>query len=250
MTAVAATPNSPLPPLGVSDVHIWNASAAEHAPREAFLATLLDRDERSAAARLRFRADRTRYVVAHGLLRVLLAAYVDAAPHQLAFANGTWGKPSLRLAGAPLPEFNLSHAGDRILIAVAHRPVGIDIERWTDGFSYEELACSVFSAAECRELAAIEPARKRAAFFAGWTRKEAYVKAIGAGIGYGLAAFDVSLDPGRPARILADRTPSAAAHPRWTLESLPVDEGYSAAVVAAGTGWQTRMFALTPGDPA
>jgi 4'-phosphopantetheinyl transferase len=227
------------------DVVVFTADVREHAPHTERLAPLLDAREAATAARFRFPADLTRYTVAHGLLRIVLGAVLACAPAQVRYAIGSHGKPALDAAGddAP-PAFNLSHAADRVLIALARRPVGVDVERCSDDVPCEQVAAFVFSAAERRELAALPADRKRIAFFTGWTRKEAYVKALGTGIGYGLDAFDVSLDPRSP-RILADRGPAGGAA-AWSLRTIDAGPGYSAAVAAAGSDWRLTVRTLEP----
>ena len=231
---------------GPDEVVVFTADVRALAAHTTRLALLLDRREAATAARFRFDADVTRYIVAHGLLRIVLGAAVRCAPAGVRYAIGAHGKPALQTDGADAQlAFNLSHAADRVLIALARRPVGVDVERCSEDVPCEAVAAFVFSAAERRELAALPADRKRAAFFNGWTRKEAYVKALGMGIGYGLDAFDVSLDPHVPARILADRGP-AGGPTAWSLRTVDAGAGYSAAVVAAGSDWRLSVQALDP----
>ncbi|HYZ16695.1 MAG TPA: 4'-phosphopantetheinyl transferase superfamily protein [Candidatus Acidoferrum sp.] len=219
--------------IGRDDVHVWVADLAPLAHREGESAALLDADELQRAARFRFPVDRTRYVLAHGVLRLTLARYVDRDPRALTFERGQFGKPSLSgpLSGAV--EFNLSHSDERVLVAVARRPVGVDVERRSERTECERVAEFVFSQAEQDELTSLPSEQRRSAFFAAWARKEAYIKATGYGLAYGLDTFDVSL--ARLPRVLADRRAPDGAH--WTLRDVDAGAGYAAAVVAAGSGW-------------
>ncbi|NJO08000.1 MAG: 4'-phosphopantetheinyl transferase superfamily protein, partial [Chloroflexaceae bacterium] len=83
----------------------------------------------------------------------------------------------------------------------------------------------------------------RTAFFVGWTRKEAYIKARGAGLALSLKQFVVSLTPAAPARLLATHD-DPAEHTRWTLADLPPIPGYAAALAAAGNDWHSSCFVL------
>jgi 4'-phosphopantetheinyl transferase len=177
-------------------------------------------------------------VAAHGALRVIIGGYVGADPASLDFVVGEHGKPALRrhdgMAASDI-EFNLSHSADLALVAVARaRPVGVDLERWASDVEHLDLAERFFSPAERRALRALAPAPDLIAsgFFAAWTRKEAYLKAIGYGISRGLHHFDVTLAPGERARLLADRLDETAIE-RWSMTDLDPAPGYSAALVVA-----------------
>lgn len=231
--------------IDACDVHVWDARVSAFAERENDLRATLDNAESQRADRFRFARDRTQYVVAHGLVRALLGRYLGRPAFELRFSAGRYGKPALNEPEAqPALEYNLSHSGDIVLIAVARgRAVGVDVERWADDIVYDELAEYCFSLAERAELSAASHDDKAAAFFAGWTRKEAYIKATGVGAMLGLDYFDVSLAPGAAAALLADRRPSAVAE-RWSMRDIEVGPGYSAAIIAAGHNWQLRRCSL------
>ena len=224
--------NSPahLPALGPDEIHVWKASVVELTPREAAFSALLDQAERERGARFLHLGDRFRHVVSHGLLRTLAGHYLGRAPEALAFAEGTHGKPHLSGLDQGRLAFNLSHSGDAVLIAMARRGnVGVDVECWNerlDERAVDRITESVFSPRECAALRRMPPDRRRAAFYAVWSRKEAFIKATGLGLSQVLAHFDVSAEPGE-ARLLAD---SAGGADRWMLHDLDVGPGYSAAL--------------------
>lgn len=236
--------------LGKDEVHVWTVDVVVHAQREDALAAVLERAERDRAARFHFVRDRIQYVVAHGTLRELLAAYAGTGPASLRFETGPWGKPALTPAsddGQSLA-FSLSHSGERVLIAVARdRRVGVDVERWASDIVYDELAAYCFSPAEQRALRALPPAQQQLGFFACWSRKEAYLKALGIGVSQGLDHFDVTLAPGEPARVLDDRHAPGTAS-TWTMRELDLGNGYSGAVVADGPAWRLRTFTYDAGS--
>lgn len=220
-------------PLGAHHVHVWRIRLdGARAPE---LWPVLSHDEQARARRFHFPEHRDAYVMAHGMLRRILARYAGMSPDALVFDAGEFGKPALRVAPGSAPlEFSLSHSGDYALLAVSRAPVGVDIERWKEEAEHLELATRFFSTAErdvLHELAA-EKEHVVAGFFAAWSRKEAYLKARGDGITHGLDHFDVSLRPGQPAELIEDRT-DASARSRWVMCALAPASGYAAALVAA-----------------
>lgn len=221
-------------PLENDSVHVWRVRVDRHTPF-ARLEPLLSVDERERAGRFHFARDRNTYTAAHGALREILGGYLDVAPAALQFTIGHAGKPAL---SAPFDQhgiqFNLSHSGEIVLIAVArHRAVGVDVERWDSSIEHLALAEQFFSSHERLALASLASVADATniGFFQAWSRKEAYLKATGAGITEGLHHFDVSLRPGEPAELLADRTDAAALH-RWQMSAIDVGSGYSGALVA------------------
>lgn len=199
------------------------------------LERLLSADERARAARFRRETDRHRFVAAHGGLRQLLGGYLSRPPAALGFVLGEFGKPALAEAdGGRVLLFNLSHAGDWILIALAAgQAVGVDVEPIRPDLDFLPIARTQFSPEEIAALAAEAPGAQVNAFFRCWTRKEAYLKARGQGLAYSLREFSVAFGAqARPElRWVAD-DPSAAE--RWTvLECAPAAD-YAGAVVVEG----------------
>jgi 4'-phosphopantetheinyl transferase len=225
--------------LGADEVHVWRVHVgrpvAEHA-------SLLDEDERRSADALRVVRDRDRYVVTRGALRVLLGRYLDRDPRRLRFCYGAHKKPALAHPGREGSiKFNVAHSADLALVAIAwDREIGVDVERIRTGLAIDELVHQIFSPREVTTLLSLTGEQRICAFFAGWTRKEAYVKARGTGLARALTDFDVSLAPGEPARLLADRA-EPAEPARWSLRDLPVGVGYAAALAIAGTDWRLSV---------
>ena len=222
------------PGLADDAVHVWRVALDDETRVESSW-SLLPAAERVRAERLQGASLRRRFVIAHGALRGVLAGYLDAEPSELVFDVGAHGKPSLggEVGARSGVEFNLSHSEDVALIAVARgRPVGVDVQRWSEDVEHLRLAERFFSLTERDALRGLShaPELMMAGFFAAWTRKEAYVKATGHGIARGLHHFDVSLAPGERARLLADRLDSEAVA-RWAIEPLDPAPGYSGALV-------------------
>jgi 4'-phosphopantetheinyl transferase len=236
-----------LPALTEHAVHVWRVALDDDARVESSW-SLLSPDEQARANRLHDAAHRRRFVLAHGALRALLAAYLDAPPAAITYTVGAHGKPALAARDGVRAnvEFNLSHSEGIALVAMARgQPVGIDVQHWSDSVEHLRLADRFFSLHEREALRAVtrEAEQVAGAFFAAWTRKEAYVKATGYGIARGLHHFDVTVAPDEHARLLADRLdPGAPA--RWSMTALEPAPRYSAAVVVASPLREVRRFAL------
>jgi 4'-phosphopantetheinyl transferase len=198
------------------EVHVWLTRVGWSSRHVRALADVLSLDERQKAKGFRFQADRERHVIGRGVLRVVLGRILDTGPDSLSFHYNDFGKPHLPDAQNGLClQFNVSHSGDLILIALAaNRQIGVDVERVRDGLEPEAIARRFFSSREQADLAALPPSQRRNAFFRCWCRKEAFVKARGEGLSLPLSRFDVSLRPGEPAMLLATR-PDAVEASRW-----------------------------------
>jgi 4'-phosphopantetheinyl transferase len=226
--------------LAPDEVHVWRFSLDRTDVELARLAKTLSAEERGRAARFHFERDRRHFLAGRGLLRALLARYLDCEPAGLRFRYGPQGKPALRTTD-PL-RFNLAHSAGLALLAVsAGREVGVDLERVDETLPHEEIAKRFFSAREQAALSALPAELRAAAFFACWTRKEAYLKANGGGLSVELDSFDVALAPGEPARLLEVRG-EAGGEQRWSLRALEPGSGYDGAVVAEGQSWRVCCF--------
>ncbi len=187
--------------------------------------------ERERANRFHFEIDRRRFACARGTLRGLLAGQLGLSPADVPIESDRLGKPRLAASLGSDLRFNLSHTAGRALYAFAMgRELGVDAEALRPLSDMDTLAHDVFSATELAEWLAVPPDRRVEAFFNGWTRKEAFVKALGQGLGFPLKAFDVSLAPDRPARLLRCE-PEGGAATRWSMSAWSPESGYVAALV-------------------
>jgi 4'-phosphopantetheinyl transferase len=226
-------------PLSESEVHVWLASLDRRQSELKFFESFLAEDEIDRASRFHFQKDRERFVTGRGLLRIMLSSYVGIPANEIIFTYGCHGKPGLRRQDSrPAVEFNLAHsAGTAIYAVTRDRPVGVDIESFQPDFPAEEVARNFFSSAELAALQGLPKLLRMEGFFKCWTRKEAFVKALGNGLSCPLSDFDVSLTPGEPARLLNVRWGSDEAH--WCMEDIEFTAGYAAAIVFSGP--QCRM---------
>lgn len=191
--------------------------------RTAELEALLDDEERSRAAAFHFERDRRRFSVRRGLLRIELARATGIEAARLGYVEGPQGKPSV--IEAPALRFNVSHAEDLALVVMSRETeIGCDIERIDPKKARRDVARRFFSPEEFATLDALPNEQWAEGFFNCWTRKEAYIKALGVGLAYPLESFTVSLAPG-------DRPRLITGEPHCTISALNAGPGYSAAVV-------------------
>jgi len=207
------------------------------------LASLLDRDEQTRAARFRFDVHRHRFTVGRGLLRVLLGRLLDRPPDALRFGYGVKGKPFLVEAPADL-RFNLSNSANGVLIAVAReRELGADLESLRPLSDADALVERFFAPGEREVYRRVAPAGRLSCFYSGWTRKEAYVKARGDGLSLPTTEFEVILAPGEPARLVRfDREPDEVG--RWSFAAFEPARGFLGALAVEGEerGLESRFW--------
>lgn len=234
------------PVLGQAKVHIWRSRLDLDAEQIRWCQNLLTAEEHERARRFVFAEHRNRFVVGRGTLRELLAAYVGIPAAELEFAYGEHGKPRL-VSPDTDTTFNVSHSGGRMLLAFARgRHVGIDVERTTRTVDWGAVAGRFFSEREQAALAVLPEAARRAAFFRCWTRKEAFMKATGKGVAYGLTSFAVALAPADAPELL---WLAQGATADWGLADVEPDAEHIGAVCAEGRDWQPVYLTLPNTEP-
>ncbi|MEV7672026.1 4'-phosphopantetheinyl transferase superfamily protein [Streptomyces sp. NPDC088752] len=200
---------------------VVTASVSEAAAQARALASVLDDEERARAARFLFPVDADRHRVAHVVLRLVLGRHVGEPPERLVFlrqpcvgCGGPHGKPYVQ--GHDV-HFSLSHSGDRILVAVAPVPVGVDVETVPADGLVRDLVGALHPR-ERAELEALPDSGRPAAFARCWARKEAALKVSGVGLARGAVEPYVGA---------ADRP---APVPGLRLADLPPLDGHAAAL--------------------
>jgi 4'-phosphopantetheinyl transferase len=199
----------PIPAAGrwPADVALWRVELSLNAGTADVCRTLAA-SEIERMARYAQPADRVRFAVARSVLRGILGAHLGHDPAQLQFEVGKYGRPSL--VAHPALSFNVSHSGERVLVALsAVRTVGVDIEAIDPALDWCALLELVCAPEEARRIGTVRE------FYRCWTAKEALLKATGAGIGEGLKSIDVA---------------NAQLPPALCLTCLEELDGYSAAL--------------------
>ncbi|MDG4825216.1 4'-phosphopantetheinyl transferase superfamily protein [Asanoa sp. WMMD1127] len=222
----AWVPTTTVPALPPGTCQVWWARPSELPPD---VDGLLGADDLARRSRLRRGEDRDRLTTAWALARVVLSHHVGPAARDLRFertcrhCGGPHGKPRLIEADAPL--LSLSHAGDRVAVAVLRgAQVGVDVESLAARVDIDTVAGSVLSGEEARALARTAADDRRAAFLTYWTRKEAVLKATGDGLRVPMTDLTVS-GPGQPPRL---RDWTGAPDHRVDLYGLRPGAGYLA----------------------
>jgi 4'-phosphopantetheinyl transferase len=215
--------------IGEKEIHLWGVRLyADERCTSRLYASLSDDEKKSAEGYL-LENDKKRFILCRGLLRMILGRYLRQNPKQIRFQQQTKGKPFLRDVCNPPLHFNLAHSGEYVIYALTHEcEVGVDIEYLREVNDMEFIARRFFTEEECTDLFSLPHEKRAEGFFNCWTRKEAYIKALGEGLSLPLRQFQVSLIPGQPAAIVKQhRTPPLSA---WTLIHLALAEGYVGAL--------------------
>ncbi len=209
-------------------IEVWNIDLSTVWNQRADCRKILNSAEQKRAAQFIKPADAERFILCRGLLRRTLAGYLEKPPAGLCFDHNENGKPFLD--GSKL-NFNVSHSRDRLLIAVtAGRAVGVDIEFRRDEIQMDSIADRWFAPEERAFFQGSE--KPQETFFELWSKKEAYVKALGEGIFRELNSFAVPL--GEPAGFptIGIYDASGVANKEWFFQTLEIDPAYAAAIVS------------------
>jgi 4'-phosphopantetheinyl transferase len=221
--------------ISSNEVHVWRVFIDTANFQSESLLETLSADELTRAEQFQFEKDQRRFIMARGILRMILAHYVGKKPHELRFEYTSYGKPVLATTdGYDTLSFNLSHSGEIALYAVTrNRKIGIDVECIRDNFDVGQIAHRFFSAGEISSLDKIPKQKQSEVFFQYWTRKEAFIKAMGKGVSFPMEQCDVSLINGKissPITVLGDN----GENPCWYGQDLFPGHGYVAAIAIDG----------------
>jgi len=205
---------------------------------------VLSPDERARADRYQFDQDRRRFIAARAAMRSILGARLGLPPERVPFRYGENGKPALADSRAGL-HFNLSDSGDWAVLALTtHGELGVDIEALRPIPEITSIAERFFSPPEEAWLRSLPLHEQPWAFHRIWTCKEAYLKAIGAGLSLDTRTFVYDFTV-RPARLLTiDGVPVDPA--QWSLIELTPAPAYAGAVCAPGQGWEIKWRDWAP----
>ena len=208
---------------------------------------ILDADECQRADRFRFDHDRTDFIAAHALLRRMLEFHLRHPAHQWRFVTGEFGKPGIaEQFRLPDIDFNLAHTRGLVAAALIDRgKIGIDVEKIDAAKADFQVARNYFAAPEIEILRAVPASERAVCFFRFWTLKEAYLKAIGTGLGTPLDSFAFTLAPlGIEFLRGVDDDPR-----RWQFRTVPASAGHVLSVAVAGEKGSRFRFVPRGVDP-
>ena len=226
--------------MSVHDVDVWRLDCARHVDAGGPFDSSLDDDERARLRRMQNPLARLHFAAGRWLARHVLALRLGCASAAIEIAMDPRGRPALVAGGF---DFNLSHAGSRVVLALSTTRVGIDVETHSRSMRWCAIARRFFSRTEIVALEACAESARRMAFFRAWVRKEAFVKALGTGVATGLDRFDVNVGP--EAALLATRIEGVEATD-WSIRDFDPGAGYSGAVAVRATRARLRVHDIEP----
>jgi 4'-phosphopantetheinyl transferase len=220
--------------LADDEVRIWRIGLDLAKSDLTKLRQLLSPEEQATADQFHFEVDQRRRIIGRGSMRLLLGTILNLPANELQFEYDPFGKPHLAPGQRRDLHFNISHSGGWILLAITKgRAIGIDLEMVRTDLDVEGIATRFFSRREYDVWAPLAGQARYDAFFTCWTRKEAYMKANGAGLTMQSDRFDVSFLPGEEPRLLETR-PDPDEALRWTLVAPQPEPGYRVALAVEG----------------
>lgn len=233
--------------LSEYQVHVWRIplECSEFTELDPKWLQLLSTEEYERGSRLVKSVLRQRFWLAHAIVRLILARYDGVATAELRFYTGEHGKPYLLDSTL---QFNLSHSHDQMLLAVARDiELGADIEYMRQTIEVEDLAQRFFSPIEVSSLRKVTPAERKLGFYRLWSRKEAYIKAIGKGLSYPLHNFSVSLEDTEGNCLLAIENDAEEAK-KWSLLGLGEVNDYVMALAYRGQDYELHCWTMAGED--
>ena len=222
------------------EVDVWRLDCARHGDAARVFESALDATERPRLRLMRRDDARLRFTAGRWLARRVLARRLGCTEAEVVLAIGEHGRPALAGGGI---DFNLSHAGSLVVLALSAARVGIDVEAAGRANDWRAIARRFFSAAERAAIQAYPEAERHAAFFRVWVRKEAFVKALGTGVATGLDRFDVSAGP-EPALTGVRIDGIEAAE--WSIRDFATVPGYIGALAVRAPHPYVRVHDVEP----
>lgn len=256
MTAKSAWPTSlNVPDLNMlGEVHVWCAHLANKSDSEIkYYWDVLDVLEQHRALRFVQKHHQTRFIISHGILRKLLARYLQADAPSITFQENLYGKPEVakqkKSSHGLAIQFNISHSNDLALFAFTlEKQIGVDVEFMEKKLEFADIARKFFTANETKNILACEKKeRQKQAFFNCWTRKEAFLKAIGKGLSFALDRVEVAVDDvgdvAENRAVSIEVKDAQYGNKKWSLYALDPAASYAAALVIEGGVDVLRCYA-------
>ena len=226
--------------LSDEEVHIWRADLEVDECFQSSFLKLLSPDEKNRARKFRFAKDSRNFIAARGILRLLIGKYLEINPAEISFQYSKFGKPGI--VNNNSLQFNISHSQNIALFAFTKRfNIGIDVEFVNPDIEVKDIAANFFSKNEILNLLALAEEQQTLGFFNCWTRKEAFIKAVGEGLSFPLDKFEVSLEPDKPAKLLAtDWEPEAVS--KWSIYSMSPAANFVGSLAIEGFVDQVKFW--------
>jgi len=220
--------------LELNDVHIYCISVDDEDSNLPFYIKNLSDDEMKRANRFVFEKDKKNFIIKRGVQRQILSYYLNVEPQKIIFTYNEYGKPNIdKTLNHQKINFNVSHSNNKIILGIVkNKHIGIDIENITSLKPYDDVINRYFSKYEILKFNSLSNSLRQKAFFATWTRKEAYIKAQGLGLSYPLNKFSVSIDPNSNTQLIDDENCDIST---WSLEEILSSDDYIAAIAVKGT---------------
>lgn len=202
---------------------------------------LLSEEEKTRANRFYFERDKNNFTISRGLTRLILAKYLDINPKQIIFSQNSFGK--LYLENKKL-KFNLSHTKEVLLIGLSFdTELGVDIEKIREINVYQDIVRRFFSDNEIKAFFLQTEDKYQESFFTIWTRKEAFIKAVGRGLNIALNSFDVSVSEKSE---LMDVRLDDQKKESWKLYNIPTKKNHKASLVTQNENFELVFYADNP----
>ncbi len=226
--------------LSEEEAHIWRADLELNESSQGSFLKLLSSDEKNRAQKFRFTKDSRNFIAARGILRSLISKYLEINPAEISFQYSEFGKPLF--ANNNSLHFNISHSQNIALFAFTKKfNIGVDVEFVNPNIEVKDIATKFFSANEIMNLFALPEQEQTLGFFNCWTRKEAFIKAVGEGLSFPLDKFEVSLEPDKPAKLLATHWEPKAVS-KWSMYSILPGSNFVGSLAIEGLIEQVKFW--------
>lgn len=225
-----------------NQIHIWRIDINNPTVDvDHLFSDILSDDEKRRADRLRSEKDKRRFVVSRGLLRENLGSYLGAEPSDINFDYNKYGKPNIKPKyNSGNIKFNVSHSANLAIYAISkNREIGVDLEYIREVRTADKIIKRFFTKQETDFYHSQPEGKRNLAFFTLWTRKEAYSKARGMGIGLPLREFDLNLVPNS-----GKNNSEIKPRSQWSLIDIEINEDYLAALATQGENLEICRFEL------
>lgn len=238
------TNNTPF--IRKESIHIWTIKPLDLFPDSSTACQVLSEDEMYRAERFKFAHDRHFFVACRAFLRFLLGHYLEKHTSEVTFCYTEYGKPSLPNSGL---YFNFSHSVDLAVLALSRiGELGVDLEYTAKKIDFMPIAAHFFAEKEYETLQQLPEKQRNLAFYLCWTRKEAFIKAVGEGLSFPLKKFEVSLIPDEPAEVIATHW-EESERKHWSVFSFDPEPDYVGALASRFPHQEIKTFGSAEAYP-